>query len=109
MKKKKIDFGYACLLALPVFFSVWLYLQFPIYSEQKITRIVERNIPIGTRQADTIKFLDALKSKGVLCEKFDWGMKAYFPNAIDGWSYIAVYFEFKNDMLDKYEMERVNI
>lgn len=113
MRKRKIDFGYICLLALLVFFSAWLYLRFPIYNEQKITRIVERNIPVGTRQSDAIKFLDTLKSKGVICEESDSVITAYFPDdfigSIFGTSYIIVYFQFKNGRLSTFEMTHIDM
>ena len=113
MKKKKLDFGYACLLALLAFFPAWIYFRFPVYNEQKITRIVERNIPIGTSQTDTIKFLNSFKSKGVIGEKFDGVFLAYFPDDFPGvffgTSYIVVYFQFKNDKLNTFKMERINM
>ena len=80
MKKRKFDFGYACLFVLLVFFSTWLYLRFPIYNEQKIIRIIDHNMPIGTMQADAIRVLNTLKWKGVMYEEFDSGIKAYFPD-----------------------------
>jgi hypothetical protein len=110
MKTAKVGFG--VVLAVFMLVAAGLYSRFPVYNERKVTNIIERNIPAGTSQTQVIKFLNTLKSNDVVYEKGGGRVAAYFPDTIismRGWSYVAVYFTFKNGKMSDYKMKRVSI